>query len=149
MKTISILGTAAIGQQFGLARGETEAQSMIALQPIVIDSHPLGNPWTNYSVYLNNVILPGILNLLIMIITVFALGTELKRGTSKTWLRLANGDMFIALVAKLLPHTLIYFIVITFIDILLYGYLGLPCKCGLPAMLSEVSAAVLPARSSS
>jgi len=135
MKTISILGTAAVGQQYKLAQGETETQAMIALQPITIDSHPLGNPWTNYSVYLNNLILPGILNLLIMIMTVFALGTELKRGTSETWLRLANGDMFTALIAKLLPHTLIYFIVITFIDVLLYGYLGFPCKCGLPAML--------------
>jgi ABC-2 type transport system permease protein len=135
MKTISILGTAAVGQQFKLAQGETEKQAMIALQPITIDSHPLGNPWTNYSVYLSNLILPGILNLLIMIMTVFVLGTELKRGTSETWLRIANGDMFTALVAKLLPHTLIYFIVITFIDVLLYGYLGFPCKCGLPVML--------------
>jgi len=135
MKTISILGTAAVGQQYKLAQGETETQAMIALQPIAIDTHPLGNPWTNYSVYLNNLILPGILNLLIMIITVFALGTELKRGTSETWLRIANGDMFIALVAKLLPHTLIYFVVITCINVLLYGYLGFPCKCGLPAML--------------
>ena len=135
MKTISVLGTATVGQQYKLAQGETEAQSMIDLQPVVIDTHPLGNPWTNYSVYLNNLILPGILNLLIMIITVFALGTELKRGTSEAWLRLANGDMFTALVSKLLPHTLIYFIVITFIDVLLYGYLGFPCKCGLPVML--------------
>jgi ABC-2 type transport system permease protein len=136
MKMISILGTAAIGQQYKLAQGQTEEQAMTALQPIVIDTHLLGNPWANYSVYLNNVILPGVLSLLIMIMTVYALGTELKRGTSKKWLRIANEDIFVALFAKLLPHTLIYFAVITFIDMLLYGYLGFPCQCGLPAILA-------------
>jgi len=135
MKTISILGTASIGLQRKLAQGETEEQAMTTLQPIVIDTHVLGNPWTNYSVYLNNLILPGILNLLIMIITVFTLGAELKRGTSNVLLRIANGDVLTALVAKLLPHTLIYFTVITCIDVLLYGYLVYPCQCGLPAML--------------
>ena len=146
MKTISILGTAAIGQQFKLAQGETETQAMIALQPVTVDTHPLGNPWTNYSVYLNNLILPGILNLLIMIITVFSLGMELKRGTSNDLLRIANGDIFTALFAKLLPHTLIYFLVITFIDVMLYGYLGFPCKCGLPVMLAGSYLLVLAAQ---
>ncbi len=135
MKTISVLGTAAVGQQYKLAQGQTEKQAMTALQPIAIDTHLLGNPWTNYSVYLNNLLLPGILNLLIMIMTVFALGSELKRGTSEAWMHIADGNIFTALVAKLLPHTLIYFVVVTFIDVLLYGYLGFPCKCGLPAML--------------
>jgi ABC-2 type transport system permease protein len=136
MKTISVLGNAAVGQQFLLAKGSTEEQSMISLQPIAIDSHLLGNPWTNYSVYLNNILLPGILNILVMIMTVFALGTELKRGTSCTWLQIAHGDIFLALFAKLLPHTIIYFVVVTCIDVILYGFLGFPCQGGLFAMLT-------------
>lgn len=147
MKTISVLGKAAVGQQLKLAQGQTESQAMTALQPIAIDTHLLGNPLTNYSVYLNNVILPGILNILIMIMTVFALGTELKRGTSAVWLRIAKGDVFVALFAKLLPHTIIYFILITFIDVLLYGYLGFPCKSGLFPMLMASWLLVLAAQS--
>ena len=41
------------------AKGATEDQAMAYLQPIVIDTHPLNNPWLNYSVYLCNTLIPG------------------------------------------------------------------------------------------
>ena len=135
LKTISVLGTAAVGRQHLLAKGATMDQAMTFLQPISTETHLLGNPWSNYSVYLCNIIIPGILNILVMLVTIFAIGTEIKSRTAKTWLRLADGDMFIALIAKLIPHTLIYFIVITFIDVVLYEYLKFPCNSGLLSML--------------
>lgn len=48
------------------ARGLTERQEMGILQPTVIETHPLNNPFLDYSVYLNKILLPGILILLIM-----------------------------------------------------------------------------------
>lgn len=46
---------------------------MAFLQPIVIDTHPLNNPWLNYSVYLCNTFAPGVLMLLIFMITVYSI----------------------------------------------------------------------------
>ncbi|MDO4181374.1 MAG: ABC transporter permease, partial [Bacteroidales bacterium] len=51
------------------AHGLTEEQAMGIIQPIVIETHPLNNPHLDYSVYLNNILLPGILILLIMLCT--------------------------------------------------------------------------------
>ena len=65
MKTMSVLAGASVGLQTGLAHGYTETQIMAQLQPIVIDTHAIGNPWLNYSVYLNNTLLPGVLQLMI------------------------------------------------------------------------------------
>lgn len=136
MKTISVLGSAVVGREFKKARGATERQAMIDLQPIAVDAHLLGNPLVDYSVYLCNTILPGIYGILIMLITVYAMGSELKHKTSKTLLRLSRGNLFVGLLAKLAPHALIYFTVITCIDVILYGYLHFPCKSGLLPMLA-------------
>ena len=40
--------------------------------------HVLNNPWLNYSVYLSNTIIPGILMLLIFMTTVYTIGSEMK-----------------------------------------------------------------------
>lgn len=80
------IGGAAVGLQTGQAKGYTEAQIMGQLQPIVIDTHPIGNPWLNYSVYLNNTVLPGVIQLMVFLVTVFSIGTEIKYSTSRKWL---------------------------------------------------------------
>ena len=67
-RTMSELAGGAIGRATLYAKGATEDQAMAFLQPIVIDSHVLNNPWLNYSVYLSNTIIPGILMLLIFVI---------------------------------------------------------------------------------
>lgn len=54
---MSELAGGAIGRATLYAKGATEDQAMAFLQPIVIDSHVLNNPWLNYSVYLSNTII--------------------------------------------------------------------------------------------
>lgn len=82
-RTMSELASGAIGRASLYAKGATEKQAMAFLQPIVISTHALNNPWLNYSVYLCNTLFPGILMLLIFMITVYTIGTELKEGTSQ------------------------------------------------------------------
>lgn len=135
MKTMSELASGAAMQQVMLARGATERQAMALLQPIIIDTHPLGNPWLNYSVYLNNTLLPGVLMLFIFMITVHSLGIEIKEQTSRQWLSLARGSLPVALTGKLLPQTAVFFLVWALIDVVMYGWLRFPCHCGLPVML--------------
>lgn len=135
MRMLTVLGSASIGREFMKAHGVSERQAMIDLQPIAIDAHLLGNPMMDYSVYLCNTILPGIYGILIMLMTIYAMGSELKRKTTQSLVRISDGNLFVGVLAKLAPHALIYFVVITCIDVLLYGYLHFPCNSGLLPML--------------
>ena len=51
MKMMSELASGAAARSVLYAKGATEDQAMGYLQPIVIDTHPIQNPWLNYSVY--------------------------------------------------------------------------------------------------
>lgn len=135
MRTMSELASGAASRTVLYAKGATERQAMSFLQPIVIDSHAINNPWLNYNVYLSNVILPGLLMLFIFMVTVFSIGTEVKYNTVHDWLIMARGSMFHALAGKLLPQTLIFFLIGIAFAIGLYGVLHFPCHCGLPTML--------------
>lgn len=135
MRTMSELASGAASRMVLYAKGATERQAMAFLQPIVIDSHAINNPWLNYNVYLSNVILPGLLMLFIFMVTVFSIGTEVKYNTVHDWLIMARGSMFHALAGKLLPQTLIFFLIGIAFAIGLYGVLHFPCHCGLPTML--------------
>lgn len=135
MRTMSELASGAASRTVLYAKGATERQAMAFLQPIVIDSHAINNPWLNYNVYLSNVILPGLLMLFIFMVTVFSIGTEVKYNMVHDWLIMARGSMFHALAGKLLPQTLIFFLIGIAFAIGLYGVLHFPCHCGLPTML--------------
>lgn len=121
LKTISTLASAAVGLQTAEAKGFTENQIMPILQPITIDTHPIGNPWLNYSVYLNNVIMPGLLQLIIMIFTVSAFGSEIKSRTGRRLMEMGNNSILKVVVGKMLPYTAIYIgIALLFMSVLYY-----------------------------
>ncbi len=135
MKMMSELAAGAVGRASLYARGATEEQAMAILQPIVIDTHALNNPWLNYSVYLCNTLVPGVLMLMIFMVTVFSIGVEIKERTARQWLRTADNSIYIALAGKLLPQTLVFFIMSIFYNVYLYGFLHFPCNSGIVPML--------------
>lgn len=135
MKMMSELASGAAARKVMYAKGMPENMIMGQLQPIVIETHALNNPWLNYSVYLCNTIVPGMLMILIFMITVFSIGTEIKDGTSKQWLKQSNHSIYIALAGKLLPQTLIFSIMGMFYNAYLYGILHFPCNSGIWPML--------------
>lgn len=130
LKTISTLASASVGLQTAEAKGYTENQIMPILQPITINSHPIGNPWLNYSVYLNNVILPGILQLIILMFTVSAFGSEIKSGNGNKLLAMGNGSILKVITGKLLPYTIIYIGLALFFISVLYYYNKFPLHSG-------------------
>ena len=135
MRTMSELASGAAQRKVLLAKGATEDQAMAFLRPIVIDSHSLNNPWLNYSVYLCNILLPGILILLISILTVYGIGTEIKDGGAHEWMELAGGNIVRALGVKLIPQFVVFWFMGLAYIVLLYGYLNFPCHCGIPTMI--------------
>ena len=147
MKTMGELASAAVGQATLLAKGATEDQAVALLQPIVIDTHPLNNPWMNYSVYLNNTFMPGVLMLLIFMVTVYAIGVEIKERTARQWMRASNNSIWIALAGKLLPHTAVFFLMGACYNAYLYGFLHFPCNSGILPMLLATLCLVLASQS--
>lgn len=135
MRKLSEMAGLAITRETMRAKGYRDDQIMGVLQPIVVESHPLGNPYLNYSVVLTNMIVPGILMLLIMLTTSYALGNEWKRGQQKILFEMAGQRVWVAVCAKLFPQTVIYTIIFWFIDFVFYNYLQFPCACGIPRMM--------------
>ncbi|MGM9687701.1 MAG: ABC transporter permease [Alloprevotella sp.] len=121
------------------ARGLTEQQAMGIIQPIVIETHPLNNPHLDYSVYLNNILLPGILILLVMLSTTYTIGLEWKRGMQKELYALSGNSSTIALAGKLLPQTVLFTLMFILCDVWFYKFLQFPCHSGIvPMMLLSV-----------
>lgn len=143
MRTMSELAGGAVGRKTLYAKGAGERQAMAILQPIVIDTHPINNPYLNYAVYLCNVILPGILMLLIFQTTIYSIGTEQKYGTHKEWMYMADNNIAIALTGKLLPQSILFFLIGSLCDFYLYGILHYPCNSGIFPMLGIMLMMVL------
>lgn len=146
LKTISTLASAAVGLQTAEAKGYTENQIMPILQPITIDAHPIGNPWLNYSVYLNNVLLPGILQLIILMFTVSALGSEIKSGNGRKLLAMGENSITKVIIGKLLPYTIIYTGIALFYMAILYYYNGFPLHNGFWPMFLNYFCLILAAQ---
>lgn len=130
LKTVATLAQAAVGQATLTAKGVSAQQQKAVLQPITLDAHNIGNPYVNYNVYLCNPFIPGCFFLFIILMTAFSFGTELKFGTSKEYMQAAGDNSLVALLGKAVPHTLIYFIVMSILMTYMYGYLGFPAPGG-------------------
>ena len=139
MKTMGELAAGGVSRTMLYAKGATEEEAMAIIRPISINTHPLNNPWLNYSVYLTNTIVQGIMTLMILLITVFSIGVEIKEKSAKQWLKMSNYNIGTALAGKLIPQFIIWFIFGMFVLTLFYGYLSFPCNGGIfPMILAMV-----------
>ena len=134
LKTISTLGSAAVGQGTMRAKGYTDAQIQTFLQPIRVDLHQIANPWTNYNIYLSTMIVPGIIMLFIFLITAYSIGTELKFGSNKQWLAMADNNIMVAMLGKMIPQTMVFLGIVYAYQYYVFGILGFP-HLGSPWML--------------
>ena len=126
--TMVNLTNAAVQRQVLRAKGVSDREIRTRIQPIVLDQHQIGNPATNYGIYLNGVLLPGILEMIVMLITIYAVGSELKNGTSKQLLDYSGASIEKALVAKLLPYNVIFTVLGIGLELFLYHWLQYPLK---------------------
>lgn len=136
MRTASELSGLALTRENLYGHGVTEERAMGVIQPIVIESHPMNNPELDYSVYLNNILVPGILILLMMLSAAYTIGLEWKQGTQKELYALAGNSPSVALIGKLLPQTVIFCIMFLLYDVYFYRIMQFPCNCGLGPMMA-------------
>lgn len=127
-RTASELSGLALTRETLYARGATEDKAMGIIRPITIETHPLNNPTLDYAVYLNNILVPGILILLIMLSTSYSIGMEWKFGSQRKLYELSGRSSTIALAGKLLPQTLLFTFMFVFYDVYFYRIAGYPCN---------------------
>lgn len=128
-KTITVLSNAGIVLTVMQTAGIDENTISSTLQPIVSHIHMLGNPWLNYNYYLSNSFILAAFCLFVMLTAAYSIGQELKHGTSVQWLRTAGGSMFLALMSKLLPQTVIFTCTGWVIQWMLFGLIHSPLNC--------------------
>lgn len=137
MKEINTtLTTIAVGAdlKMRLLKGENTSYAMSQVNPISNDNHIIANPILNYALYLSSIMMPGIICIMAMICTIYAVGIELKIGSSRRWLVYSNRNILTALSAKLFPYTLLYTIMIILSEIVMEKFMGFPNE-GNPAVM--------------
>ncbi len=128
-KTISLLVNGGIVQTALRTVGLSNQTIESALVPYQTHVHMISNPFVNYNFYLNSTFVPCFLSLFILLVTAFSLGLELKSGLSRQWLKTSGGSMFLALVGKLVPQTVLFTVVGWFIQWMMYRCFDFPLNC--------------------
>mgnify|MGYP002729876564 FL=1 len=126
LKTVSTLGSAAVGSAKLSALGKTSKEIRTFLQPINIDLHMVGNPWANYNIYLSTAMVPGVLMVFVFLLAPYSIGTELKFHRSKQWMRMAGNNVHVAIAGKILPQTLLFTLMMWCFEFYIFYGLGFP-----------------------
>lgn len=96
------------------------------LLPIQAADHPVYNPALNYSIYLSQSFFYVLFQILVLLVTLYVVGSEIKFKTGDEWLKCANGNIFIAVVAKVLPYTIIFCIEGVLANYVMFNIIHLP-----------------------
>lgn len=113
-----------------ISLGSDKQQIQNFLMPVSTQSHPLYNPDLDYSVYLSNPFFFVFLQVILILLTVYIIGSERKFHTDIEWLQTANMNIVIAILGKLLPYTIIFCIMGIFSNYILFGVMDIPHSAG-------------------
>lgn len=120
------LTNGAVQRQAFRARGYNDSQIMGMIRPVDVDVHQIGNVGTNYNYYLSSVLLPGVLEMIVIIVLIYSLGAELKYGTSRHLLQTSGNSIVTALAGKLLVWKLTFSAIGLILILLLFHRLHFP-----------------------
>ena len=96
------------------------------IRPIDIDTHQIGNVTTSYNYYLSGLLLPGILEMIVILVLIYSLGAELKFGTSRHLMETSGHSIVNAISGKLLVWTGVFAVLGFILVMLLYHQLHFP-----------------------
>ncbi|MFC4699187.1 ABC transporter permease [Glaciecola siphonariae] len=83
-------------------RGDSQVKAAVDFMPIKPELRTLFNPFQNYQFFLVGSVLPAMLQVFVMVWTVFVVGREYSQNTQAVWLS-SGKDVFRAVAAKVLP----------------------------------------------
>ena len=121
-KATAIYTKAGVALNIANALGADGEELAPMMMPVNITSRAIGNPWLNYGVYIANSFVPCLLQLMIFLMTVFSIGQEMKYGTSRRLMQMADDSIIKAIFGKLLPQTVIWWVIAIFMMVWLFRY---------------------------
>lgn len=136
--TMINLTSGAVHKKVLQAKGYSEEQIAGLIRPVNIDLHKIGNPLTNYSECLSSVLIPGVLQMIIILIIIYSLGSELKYRTSRELLDIADGSFWTAVGGKLLFYTAVFSVLGFGVEMFLYGWMRFPVTGSVWNMLVDM-----------
>ena len=130
LKRVSV--TPIVTEAVGLGESQTNITSFLI--PVSEEEMVSYNPNRNYAIYLSQPFFFVFLQVLLLLVTTYALGSESKFGTSDEWLQMAKGNMGIAVTGKLLPYTFIFIAIGVLANVVFFNWMQMPLPCSLWVM---------------
>ena len=130
LKQVSV--TPIVTEAVGLGESQTNITSFLI--PVSEEEMVSYNPNRNYAIYLSQPFFFVFLQVLLLLVTTYALGSESKFGTSDEWLQMAKGNIGIAVIGKLLPYTFIFMVMGVLANVVFFHWMKMPLPCSLWVM---------------
>lgn len=108
IRAVSTTYSAAVRASLYRGQGARPEQALALAMPISIEATALFNESMDYEQFLAATLIPALLQILIMVAVVSAIGRELRDGTAQQWLDHAQGQHTAAVVGKLLPYFVVF-----------------------------------------
>ena len=141
--TMLNMTNAAVQREILRMKGMNERQIMGMIQPIAVDAHQIGNAYTNYGYYLTNILLPGFLEMVVIIVLIYSLGMELKYKTSRHLMQTGGNSIVTVLEGKLAVFTTLFSALGLILVILLYHWMHFPIAGSIWNMVLDIVLMVL------
>jgi ABC-2 type transport system permease protein len=106
---------------------------------LVAETITLVNPARNYAQFLLRALLPMVIHVITALAAGYAVGSEFRRRSMRSWLACAGGNPIVALAGKLVPLFAIFFVIMLAVPLSLEGMLGIEFKGDLPMMVAAAS----------
>ena len=130
LKQVSV--TPIVTEAVGLGESQTNITSFLI--PVSEKEMVSYNPNRNYAIYLSQPFFFVLLQVLLLLVTTYALGSESKFGTSDEWLQMAKGNIGIAVIGKLLPYTFLFAAIGILANVVFFNWMQMPLPCSIWTM---------------
>lgn len=110
------------------SRGQPADVAQSSLAAIPVQVNPLFNPTLNYTHFLLTALLPAILQTIIVTTMAYSIGRDAETRHRLRVLRRLGGGLWPAMLAKVLPYTLVFLFVLGVADAVLFIHFGLPLR---------------------
>jgi ABC-2 type transport system permease protein len=145
---LTAAGIASSNLSASLAAAVSRAATRTAPKPprigaLVADAVVLVNPEKNYAQFLLRALLPMVLHVVIAIAAGYAVGSEFRRRSMRSWLACAGGNPIVALTGKLAPLFGIFFLMMLSMPLILEGWLGVPFRGDVLMMVIAASLLII------
>ena len=141
---LTAAGIASQGLSDALTAASRSAVANVAPTPsriggLVAETFVLTNPQKNHAQFLLRALLPMVIHAVIALAAGYAVGSEFRRRSMRTWLACAGGNPIIALAGKLAPLFAIFFFIMLSVPLILEGMFDISFRGDVPMMIAAGS----------